>query len=497
MNDGANKKTENRIILDLDHPAELISRHIYGQFAEHLGRCIYEGIWVGEDSPIPNIRGIRKDVVEALRRLRIPNLRWPGGCFADTYHWKDGIGPRQNRPGIINIHWGDVLEHNHFGTHEFMDLCELLGCEPYICGNVGSGTVREMAEWLEYLTMAGDSPLARLRRENGRDEPWSLRFWGVGNENWGCGGNMRAQYYADVYRRYASYCRNFGGKPLYRIACGFNDEWNEILMRDASRFFEGLSIHYYTVIGSDGKKGSSTEFTEEEWARTMAKACEIEKLILSTRAIMDRFDPEKRVGLVVDEWGTCFDVEPGTNPLFLYQQNTMRDALVAALTLNIFHHHADRVKIANIAQMVNVLQAMILTRGAEMVLTPTYHVFEMYRVHQDARRLPLHLESLPYHLDHVTLPQVSASASCNYEGVTHLSLCNLDHRNEAPVRCFLRGGNLCTVHARILTGPAMNACNDFGREPQVVPRDFTELAVGSSSMSMVLPPYSVVTVSMR
>ncbi|MFS8572711.1 MAG: alpha-N-arabinofuranosidase, partial [Clostridia bacterium] len=389
----------NRVIIGADLGSVTIEKYIYGHFSEHLGRCIYEGYWVGEDSDIPNIRGIRKDVVEALKKLNPPVLRWPGGCFADEYHWMDGIGPREKRPTMVNTHWGGVTENNHFGTHEFMDLCELLGADPYICGNVGSGTVQEMAQWVEYITFDGKSPMADLRRQNGREEPWRLPFFGIGNENWGCGGNMRPEYYADLYRRYQTYVRHFGKNRIYKIACGPNGDdyrWTEVLMREAGAYMDGLSLHYYTVPGTWAKKGSATEFDEDEWFITLKKALRIEELIKRHSAIMDRYDPLKRVGLIVDEWGTWYDVEPGTNPAFLYQQNTVRDALVAGLHLNIFNNHAERVKMANIAQTVNVLQAMILTDGPKMIVTPTYHVFEMYKPHQGATLLPPWVEAERY-----------------------------------------------------------------------------------------------------
>ena len=311
---------KSRIIINADLGRETISPYIYGHFCEHLGRCIYGGFWVGENSSIPNVRGIRKDVVEALRKIKIPVLRWPGGCFADTYHWKDGVGPKEKRPSTINTHWGGVVENNHFGTHEFLDLCEQLGCEPYICGNVGSGTVQEMAEWIEYMTFDGQSPMADWRRQNGREKPWRIKFFGVGNESWGCGGNMRSEYYADVYRRYRTYIRNFSGNRLYVIACGpYSDNyyWTEILMREAVRLMNGLSLHYYTVPGGWANRGSATKFGEEEWFDTMDRALKIEEYIKRHKAIMDRYDPEKRVGLIVDEWGTWYQVEPGTNPSFL------------------------------------------------------------------------------------------------------------------------------------------------------------------------------------
>jgi alpha-N-arabinofuranosidase len=371
-------QAQNRIIVNADQGSDIISKHIYGHFSEHLGHCIYGGYWVGEDSPIPNTRGIRNDVVQALKDLQIPNLRWPGGCFADEYHWMDGIGPRDKRPKMVNTHWGGVTEDNSFGTHEFLDLCEQLGCEPYITGNLGSGSVEEMSKWVEYITFDGESPMSNLRKQNGREKPWKVKFWGVGNENWGCGGNMTADFYSDQNRRYATYCRNYGDNQLYKIACGSNGgdfNWTETVMKNAGYQMQGLSLHHYTVPNTWADKGSATQFSEADYFSTIEKTLVMDNFVSRHSAIMDLYDPMKRVGLIVDEWGTWYNVEPGTNPGFLYQQNTLRDAIVAGINLNIFNRHASRVKMANIAQTVNVLQAVILTDNEKMVLTPTYWVY--------------------------------------------------------------------------------------------------------------------------
>ncbi len=502
----------HNIIINADLGTQKISRHIYGHFAEHLGRCVYDGMWVGEDSPIPNTRGFRNDVVAALKNLNIPNLRWPGGCFADTYHWMDGIGPKANRPSMINVHWGGTTENNHVGTHEFLDLCEQLGTMPYIAGNVGSGTVKEMSQWLEYITMAGESPMAKLRRQNGRQDPWPLTFWGVGNENWGCGGNMRPQFYADLYRQYACFCRHFTpDAKLYKVACGLTDEWNDILMRDCGTHMDGLSIHYYTVLGDWKNKGSSTQFTSEDWKLTMQKAANIEAFIKGTSAIMDRYDPAKRVGIVMDEWGTWYDVEPGTNPGFLYQQNTIRDALVAGLSLNIFNNHADRVQVANIAQTVNVLQSVILTEGAKMVLTPTYHVLEMYKVHHDATLLPTTVQSDEYaeagpmkgtwgaagYNQLTAVQQISASASRDDKGTIHVTLCNLHHDSTADVHCDLRGVVASSVKGRILTAPEQNTMNTFEKPETIKPRPLDSAKLSKTGISVQLPQRSIAVLELR
>ncbi|WP_019536202.1 alpha-N-arabinofuranosidase [Paenibacillus ginsengihumi] len=489
-------------IIQTDVVKATINRNIYGHFAEHLGRCIYEGLWVGEDSPIPNTQGIRSDVLEALKRLNVPVLRWPGGCFADEYHWKDGVGPRKQRKRMVNTHWGGVVENNHFGTHEFMLLCELLGCEPYISGNVGSGTVQEMQEWVEYMTFDGESPMADWRRQNGRAEPWKLTYFGVGNENWGCGGNMRPEYYADLYRHYQTYVRNYGGNKIYRIACGANSgdyRWTEVLMREAARFMDGLSLHYYTVPGPTWQeKGSATEFTEQDWFTTLKKTLFMDELIAKHAAIMDQYDPERRIGLIVDEWGTWYDVEPGTNPGFLYQQNTLRDALVAGVNLHIFHKHASRVKMANIAQTVNVLQAMVLTEGAKMVLTPTYHVFEMFKVHQGGEALDVHLKSDDYEFGGERIPQVSLSASRDAEGRIHISLCNLHHEAAADLSVQLRGlTDNRRVSGRLLTGPSIQAHNTFAQPDAVHPVPFDGAAVAGGVLTAQLPARSVAVLTLE
>lgn len=484
--------TEAKVSIRAAEGKETIHRNIYGHFSEHLGRCIYEGYWVGEGSPIPNVRGIRQDVVQALRKIKIPVLRWPGGCFADEYHWMDGIGPRSERPTMINTHWGKVTETNHFGTHEFLDLCEQLGCEPYICGNVGSGTVRELQAWVEYVTFDGVSPMADLRRKNGRDEPWKVRYWGVGNENWGCGGNMRPEFYADLYRQFATYIRDFGGNRTFKVACGPNGHdvrWTEVLLREVGRRMHGLALHYYC--GSGKRPRRATEFTLEDWYAQMRRALEIDAIIEKHAAVMDRYDPENRVALIVDEWGAWHVVEQGTNPGFLYQQNTIHDALVAAVTLHAFHKHCRRVKMANIAQTVNVLQAMILTDGARSIVTPTYHVFEMYVPHHDATMLPVDVECATVGPEADRIPALSASASRAADGRIHLSLACLDPERGVEASCELIGGTARRVSGRILAADDLNAHNTFERPEAVKPEPFSGASLDGGRLKVSLPPKSV------
>ena len=491
----------NHLVIHAEQGKQRISKQVYGHFAEHLGRGINEGIWVGEDSPIANTRGIRNDVVEALCKIHVPVLRWPGGCFADEYHWQDGIGPRLQRPSSVNTHWGAVTETNQFGTHEFFDFCTMIGADPYICGNVGSGTVQEMQQWVEYITFAGSSPMADLRRKHGRDTPWRLPYFGIGNENWGCGGNMRPEYYADLYRRYQTYVRNLSGNTVFKIACGPNAAdyaWTEVLMREARAYMQGLSLHYYTVPESWKAKGPATGFNETAWFSTLNKCLRMEELIREHSAIMDRYDPDKRVALIVDEWGSWYDVEPGTDPAFLYQQNTLRDALVAGLTLNIFNNHADRIRMANLAQTVNVLQALILTDGPSMITTPTYHVFDLYQVHQDALLLPCSLSPDRYTFNDKQLPQVSISASRTSDEEIHLTACNVDPSREAELHCEVRNTLVAAVTGTVLSAKEMGAHNTFQDPERVRPVPFEEeIQVQAESVTVVLPPMSVSAFTIR
>ncbi len=468
----AQQPAQVSVQVDLQSAGLVIERAIYGQFAEHLGRGIYEGVWVGEHSPIPNTRGYRDDVLGALRRIHVPVIRWPGGCFADEYDWRDGIGPRDKRPVRVNTHWGGVTDDNSFGTHEFMDFTELVGADAYVAGNMGSMGPRDMAQWVEYMTSDSASTLAQERRRNGRDKPWKLKYFGVGNETWGCGGNMTPEYAADLHRRYATFVVTPWGAPrLTKVASGANVDdyhWTEVLMRDAAREMNALSLHYYTFPGSWEHKGPATGFGEDEWASTLDHARRMEELVSRHSAIMDKYDPEKRVALFVDEWGTWYDQEVGSHPGFLYQQNSLRDAEVAALTLNIFHRHTDRVKLAAIAQMVNVLQAMILTDGPRMLLTPTYHVFDMYVPFQGATPYKATAEGASYKEGSITLPSVDVSAARAVDGKLWLSLVNLDPKRPAHVTTNLTG----TASGRILTGPTMDAHNSFDQPNAVHPVPF-------------------------
>lgn len=492
---------QNTITLNPDSAKVTISKHIYGHFAEHLGHCIYGGFYVGEgNKKIPNTNGVRNDVVAALKKLKIPNLRWPGGCFADTYHWKDGIGPKKDRPSIVNTNWGGVTEDNSFGTHEFLNMCELLGTEPYISGNVGSGTVHELADWVQYVNFDSKSPMSDLRRKNGRDKPWNVRLWGIGNEAWGCGGNMRPEFYADVYRMFATYMSGTQVVRPFRIASGASDadyHWTETLMKNIPiNMLGGVAVHHYSVIDWR-KKGSAVDFSEEQYFTTMKRAWLTEELVQKHAAVMDKYDPQRRVAMVVDEWGGWYDVEPGTNPGFLYQQNTMRDAMIAGMTLNIFNNHADRIRIANLAQVINVLQAVILTNEEKMLLTPTYHVMEMYNVHQDAKLIPISVTSGDYVFGNEKLPAVNASASKDSLGVVHISLVNIDSKNTADISLSLQSGKFNSVTGRILTSAKLQDHNTFDNPNKIQPAVFNGASLSGNNINVKLPPFSVVVLTLR
>lgn len=487
-----------KMTIDKSNRISKINKDIYGHFSEHLGRCIYGGIYVGKDSPIPNINGFRKDVVEAFKAIKLPVLRWPGGCFADTYHWMDGIGPQEGRKKIVNVHWGGVTEDNSFGTHEFLDFCELVGCDAYVSVNVGSGTVEEAANWVEYMTSANESPMTELRKKNGREEPWKVKYIGIGNENWGCGGNMTAEYYSDIYNRFQTYLRG-----SEKIACGPNSNdhhWTDVMMNKCAGFgkMQGLSLHYYTIpTGNWGKKGSSTDFDKDEYYASLSRTWYMERILRDQKAIMQRYnDIESRhtVGLVVDEWGIWADVCEGTNPGFLYQQNSMRDAMVAAINLNLFNLNSDRVKMANIAQVVNVLQAIILTEGEKMVKTPTYHVFDMFTGHMEADLVYSSIENKQI-LENDYLPAISQSASVDADGKMHITLSNASLDEEFDIECVMPRAEYTTATAKVLSG-GFNACNTFDNPDAVAPTAFDGIKLCGEKLCIKLPKCSVVSIEL-
>ena len=484
-----------KMTIDKSNRISKINKEIYGHFSEHLGRCIYGGIYVGEDSPIPNVRGIRTDVVEAFKAIKVPVVRWPGGCFADTYHWMDGIGPKESRKKIVNTNWGGVTEDNSFGTHEFLDFCEQVGCEAYVSVNVGSGTVQEAHDWVEYMTSSNDSPMTELRKKNGRQEPWKVKFIGIGNENWGCGGSMTKEYYSDVYRQF----QQFIGWGPQKIACGpsSNDsDWTDTMMKKCHPgMMQGLSLHHYTIPTNNWQhKGSSVDFDENEYYDTIAHTWFMERILRDQKAVMQRYDDNKRIGLCVDEWGIWTDVMEGTNPGFLYQQNSMRDAILAAINLNLFNLNSDRVKMANIAQMVNVLQAIVLTEGEKMVLTPTYHVFDMFKEHMEATLVYSNIENKQLR-ENEYLPAVSQSVSVDDEGKMRITISNTSLDEDFDIDCVIPRSEYKTAAAKVLTAK-YNECNTFENPNAVAPKSCDCVKLDGEKLSFKLPKCSVVAIEL-
>ncbi|MDC8786491.1 alpha-N-arabinofuranosidase [Roseateles koreensis] len=491
------------LTIDAAQAGPLINKHIYGQFAEHLGTGIYEGMWVGPKAKTPNTHGWRNDVLGALKALHVPLIRWPGGCFADEYHWRDGIGPRAKRPVKVNTNWGGVEESNAVGTHEFFDLVELLGADAYVNGNLGTGSTQEMAEWLEYMTADGKSTLAQARRANGHAEPFKLSYFAVGNEAWGCGGSMTPEHYADLYKTAVTFLKAPDSRRPKFLASGGNDadtRWTEVLSHDIKSNIDAISFHYYTLpTGKWETKGAATGFAEDQWINTLAQTLKMEPFIAQNVAVLDKNDPQKKIGFAVDEWGTWYDVEPGTNPGFLYQQNTLRDAVVAALNFNIFHAHADRVRMSNIAQMVNVLQAMILTDKDKMLLTPTYHAYAMYVPFQDATSLPLSIANNPaYSLGGTSIPGLSASAARSKDGKLYLALVNSNPHVPLNVAVRVKGETATAAHGQVLTADAMDARNTFQAPQQVQPRAFDAKTSGATGpLTLSIPAKAVVVVAVE
>jgi alpha-N-arabinofuranosidase len=500
------------VTVDASRPGSTINRHLFGQFAEHLGKGIYEGVWVGPESPIPNTRGIRNDVVTALKALKVPNVRWPGGCFADEYHWRKGIGPLNARPATLNPNWGGVVEPNTFGTHEFLDFAAQIGAEAYLSVNVGSGTPAEAADWLEYLTTAEPTALAKERAANGHAAPYKIGILGIGNENWDCGGNMSADYYLSQLRIYSRFVRNFNpaqqkSDRMLKIAVGPGGgeprfaEWTETIMKSwkgrhwSWDHMDGLSLHNYTVVRFPASY-KSVGFGEQEYAEILQATLQLEGLITQHAAIMDKYDPKKEVALVVDEWGSWYAQLPGTTPGFLAQQNSVRDGLIAALNINIFARHADRVRMANIAQMINVLQAMILTDGPKMVRTPTYHVFRMYVPFQDATFVPVTFDAGRYTHGAITLPRLDAIAAKDASGTLWLSFTNVDPQRPAEISTTLTGITPRSASGETLTGTAIDSVNTFEAPETVTPKP-AQVRLDGQRLSLTLPPKSVTVIGVR
>lgn len=493
-------------VLHADKPGPVLSRYLQGQFAEHLGGSVYDGIWVGPDSAIPNTRGIRNDVTAALKAIKVPVVRWPGGCFADIYHWRDGVGPADKRPVRKNDWWGG-LESNAFGTHEYFDFLDQIGADSYIAINMATSTPSEMREWMDYITSRANDTIAQQRRANGRQEPWKLGFVGIGNEAWGCGGAQTPEYFANEYRRFATFMHRNGStfhmhndNAALRVASGPNNDdtaWMDTVLKSAGPMMDAISLHYYTVF--DGKwenrdKAPATGFPADHWNHILYQASRMEDVLRAHEAVMDKHDPKKRIGLYVDEWGTWYAPEPGTEPGYLYQQNSLRDALVAAMTLNIFHAHADRVRMGNIAQAVNVLQAMILTDGPKMALTPTYHVFRMYTPFQDAQALPLDVAAPTLQSGTNRFPAFTASAGRGKDGRVHVAVANADADKGYRLTLRIDGLRAKRVGGEVLTAMKTDAHNVPGGPEHVRPAPFRGARLSGDAVVLDVPTKSVVVV---
>jgi alpha-N-arabinofuranosidase len=495
--------------IDASKPGAKIDRNIFGQFAEHLGHGVYEGIWVGPTSKIPNTRGIRNDVVVALKALKVPDVRWPGGCFADEYHWRKGIGPQ--RAVTLNPNWGGVIEPNTFGTHEFMDFLDQIGAEAYLSVNVGSGTPQEAAEWLEYLTTAQPTTLAKDRAANGHHAPYKIAFLGIGNESWDCGGNMTPDSYLNQLKIYSRFVRNFNPnqqdkQQMLKIAVGPGGsesrwtEWTEAIMKAYQSHtwswdMNGLSMHSYTVVKWPPSY-ASVGFGEMEYAQILKSTLEMNDLIAKHSAIMDKYDPQKKVALVVDEWGGWYAPLPGSTPGFLVQQNSLRDAILAALNLNIFAQHADRVRMANIAQMINVLQAMILTDREKMVLTPTYYVYKMYVPFQDATFVPVSFDPGTYTHGDIMLPRVDAIAAKDRAGKLWLAITNVDPNQPAEIEVGLASINTKSAAGETLTASKVDSVNTFDAPSMVVPKPVSAKAQ-DGKITLKLAPKSITVIAVE
>jgi alpha-N-arabinofuranosidase len=478
--------------IEIDSASKIIiNKNIYGHFAEHLGRCIYDGFYRNGK--------IRMDIVEAMRKIHLPLLRWPGGCFADNYHWRDGVGPKAKRPGKVNIMWGMLPEDNSFGTTEFLELCSLIGCEPYMAGNVGTGSPEELESWEEYCNYSGESELAALRKTNGHPEPYHVRYWGIGNESWGCGGRMTPETYAQKFKTFANYLKEYPGSPISRIASGAeNDDynWTEYMMSHISpRWMQGIGVHYYTSIDDTRGPSAATDFGEKQYFNSLRNALIIDEIVSKHSAIMDKYDPQKKIALIVDEWGIVTSKEDA--PDFFYQQNSLRDALMAALTLNIFDNHCERVRMANLAQTVNVLQSLVLTRGDSMVLTPTYYVFDLYKVHQNAKWIPIKVQSPNYDFNYQTIPAINASASIDSNGAMHISLVNLDLTHEIPITIHLNEWIASKISGQILTSDKFNDVNTFIEPYKVIIRSFSDFRKDGKILTVNMPSKSVVVLEIK
>ena len=508
---------EMGIEVQLDEPIGTVSPDLYGHFTEHIGGVIYDGIWVGEDSKIPNLGGIRQSLVDHLRRIRPSVVRWPGGCFADSYSWRDGIGPRTARPRRTNFWINDSFlqkapdarvkfDPNEFGTNEFMHFCRLIGAEPYLAANLRSNTARDFYQWVEYCNApAGATTLSDERAAGGDQDPFAVRFWGVGNESWGCGGNFTPEEYAMEFRRFTAWVPSYG-VPLAFVGSGPNGgdvDWTRrffsaLLARDRGllRSLYGWAMHYYC--GTTGK-GDAIHFTVGDWYELLAKALRMESLILEHWAAMAEYDPEHRVKLIVDEWGAWHHAGTEVDPSHLFgQTSTMRDALIAGLTLDTFNRHADKVAMANVAQLINNLHSLFLAHQEHFIATPNFDVFEMYSAHHHGQSLRTlfnipEIQNRPGEPESV--PALAGSASLRDKRLV-LSVVNTHASEARQAKISIRGGAPRSGTGRVLAADDIHAHNSFEQPDAVRSRDVS-VAVAGPVVLHQFPPASVTVLQLE
>ena len=523
------RQADATVQIFVDDPGARIAPEIYGHFTEHIGGVIYDGVWVGEKSKIRNVGGIRTELVERMNRIKVPILRWPGGCFADSYDWKDGIGPQAQRPRRTNF-WevdpeaerlhetgAQIFEPNSFGTDEFARFCRLTNAQPYLAANLRSASALEFDHWVEYCNSpAGSTTLADMRKTNGSAAPYGVMYWGVGNESWGCGGSFAPEEYASEFRRYTNWIPKFG-VDLQLIGAGPNSndrDWThkffEEVFTGAHAYhnpqFSGWSVHHYASNLSRGKitnnfheaHGKALDFDATDWYELMRETARVEEIMQDQWAIMGQFDPRHHVKLVVDEYGPWYHQGSEVDPTHLFgQQITVRDALATAMSLDIFNRHADKVSVATCAQLVNNLNALFLCHGDKFLSTPNFYVFEMYAAHQGAQSLPVEFGAHSIHYDRdgkdASFWGLGGSASLKGKTVT-LTMVNPSVKAPRETQIALRGGTAASATGTVLASDDMHAHNTFDRPDTVQSRPLTVTAAGEI-LNVTLPAASVAKIT--
>jgi alpha-N-arabinofuranosidase len=516
--------SDSRIEVLLDEVLGTISPNIYGHFLEHIGGVIYDGVWVGEDSKIANVNGIRKALIDEMRKIKAPVVRYPGGCFADSYNWRDGVGPADQRPRRTNF-WIEAdadsspanhrFETNRFGTDEFMRFCKVVGCQPYLAANVRSLPAEAFTRWVEYCNSPrASTSMAELRAASGSAEPYDVRFWGVGNESWGCGGNFTAAEYAVEFRRYTTWLPKYG-KPLSLIASGPNSDdaqwtrgfFEEIAHKDKDLFESifGWALHYYSWNLSRGRtqdwdegKGDALKFDAQDWYEMLREGDHLESLIESNWLAMGEFDSAHKVKLVVDEWGPWYragsELTPGN---FLEQTPTLRDAIFSAMTLNIFNRHPEKVSLASPAQLVNCLNSLYLAHEDRFCVTPVGHVFGMYAAHQgnQALRTIVSAPSVSYARDGkpASFWGLGCSASLRDKNLV-LTIVNPHVSDPRETELVVRGANIRAATTTQLTASDIHSRNTFDHPGELTPQSRETVSTSGNKLTIQVPAASVTKV---